>query len=526
MRRVLVGSAPVRVDGERKPVQLPCLHGVLFWHGEGEDIVSVIVKATVSLHASSADGPAFLKPRPWVAALTAPPDQRIPGSNAVPRPFDFIPSKDYCDVLVSGHVDVGGGALSSSGLPFRAADAASQPIHASYIVRAPGVSTNFTVSSSAPGRVPLLPPYVSIGGEGVPEVGPRAPAVDPVAEGYLFPKGFDYSQFQLSNPRLRSPEVGPGATITLEGMGPEPMLVKVPTRFPRAVIDWTRTPFPSDANLILDTIHVDLDAEVVDLTWRGFTIAGPNSRKAIDRVVIGFLTDDEVVDSTDPRTRYGKLFTELPRGTFAHAWELSDVQEGKEPPPVPEEELEMARYEALGNIEAPEPTLDLREHAMVSAELLEVRMTPGLTTAAMEERLARTEILEKYDLDDFTWAIEERAHANRLAVVPTDTENNIHVEYARHFLAAQERLAPPDEALPTPKDYATITARLQVEQPRDVLHDAKLSLGAWMRIDRKYQDKMATDEALRDEVDKYLEDMSAEMGDPKIPDVDDEGNIQ
>jgi hypothetical protein len=193
---------------------------------------------------------------------------------------------------------------------------------------------------------------------------------------------------------------------------------------------------------------------------------------------------------------------------------------------VPEEELEMARYEALGSFQAPEPTLDLREHAMVSAELLEVRMTPGPTTAALDERMARAEILEKYDLDEFSWSIEERAHADRLATIPTDTENNLHVEYARHFLAAQERLAPPGEALPSPKDYATITARLQVQQPRDVLHDAKLSLGAWMRIDRKYQDKMATDEALRNEVDKWLDEASGELGDPVIPEVDDEGVIQ
>lgn len=526
MRRVLVGSAPVRVDGERKPVQLPSLHGVLFWHGEGEDLVTVIVKATVSLHAASPDGPTFLPPRPWVATQVAPPEERILGSNAVKRPFDFVPSKDYCDVLLSGHVDVGGGALAASGLPFRSADAARQPIHASFMLRAPGASANFTVTSSAPGRVPLVPPYVSIGGEGVPEIGPRSPAVDPVAEGYLFPKGFDYTQFQLSNPRLRSEEIGAGAELTLEGMGPEPLVVKLPKRFPRGVIEWTRTPFPSDAKLRLDTIHIDLDAELVDLTWRGFTIAGPGARRAIDRLTIGFLAEDELEDSTDPLVRYRQLFAELPRGTFAHAWELTDVQDGKEPPPVPEEDLEMARYEALGNIEAPQPTLDLREHAMVSAELLEVRMTPGMTPAAQEERMARAEILEKYDLDEFSWSIEERAHADRLATVPMDTEDNIHVEYARHFLAAQERLAPPGETLPTPKDYATISCRLQVEQPRDVLHDAKLSLGAWMRIDRKYQEKMATDEALRDEVDRWMDELGAEMGDPKIPDVDDEGRFQ
>lgn len=531
MRRVLIASAPIRVEGERRPIQLPFLAGVLFWHGEGEDMVTVIVRATTSLHASSEDGPKFLEPRPWVIAQQAPPEQRIQGSTAMRRPFDFVPSKDKCDVMLTGHVDVGQSAMAASGLPFRAPDGARQSVHASFMLRAPGASANFTVTTTTPGRTALLPPHVSIGGEGVAEIGPRSPRVDPVAEGFFFPPGFDYGVFSLANPRLCSDDVGPGAEITLEGMGPEPLLVKLPKRFPHAMIDWTRSPFPSDAGLFLDTVHIDLDAEVVDLTWRGFTIAGPNPRRAIDRVVLGFLGDHELVKSTDPRQKYHQLLSELPRGKFFHAWEISDVQDGKEPPPVPEEELEMARYEALGSIESPQPTLDLREHAMVSAELLEVRMTPGLTTAALDERMARAEILEKYDLDEFSWSIEERAHADRLASVPTDTEENLHVEYSRHFLAAQERLAPPSETLPTPKDYATISARLQVQQPRDVLHDAKLSLGAWMRIDRKYQDRMAADDALAAEVEKWMEETSGELAkeglaEPAIPDVDDEGVIQ
>ncbi|MFO0616692.1 MAG: DUF2169 domain-containing protein [Polyangiaceae bacterium] len=526
MRRVLVGIAPIRVDGERKPVKLPFLVGVLFWHGEGEDMISVIVKATTSLHATSDDGPKFLEPRGWVISQTAPPERRIVGSTAVPRPFDFVPSKDRCDVMLSGHVDVGASAMTASGLPFRAPDGSRPPIHQAFVLRAPGAAANFTVTTTTPGRTPLVPPYVSIGGEGIAEIGPRSPRVDPVAEGFLFPRGFDYGAFSLANPRLCSDEIGPGAEITLEGLGPEALVVRLPKRFPRGLIDWTRTPFPSDAGMLLDTVHIDLDAEIVDLTWRGFTIAGPNPRSAVDRVIVGFLADHEIVTSKDPRERYHKLFAELPRGSFEYAWEISDVQDGKKPPPIPEEEYEMARYEALGSIEAPEPTLDLREHAMVAAELLEIRMTPGLTTAAMDERMARAEVLEKYDLDEFSWSIEERAHANRLATVPMDTEENLHVEYARHFLTAQERLAPPGETLPSPKEYASISSRLQVEQPRDVLHDAKLSLGAWMRIDRKYQEKMATDEALRDEVDRLLEAEEGERGEPKLPDVDDDGVIR
>jgi len=499
LRRVLVAIAPVPVPGRLKPDAVPCRVGVSFWRGEGRQIATILVRATAPFKSQGGTaGTGFLEPRQFGLPIDT------------ERLNDWVPTKPACDIVVTGHVEVPAGP---SGV---------LPVHG--VVRAPGASVAFTVTSGAPGRAPLKAPYLAIAGEGINDLGPNKKQLDPAVEQHYLAPGFDYTQFQGAHPRLQSAGIPNGAHIVIQGLGGDAsdLTIELPKLGARALIDWARDSTLTDANLKLDTIHIDLDAELVDLVWRGYSALPASPRTSIDRILVGFARDEDLPDAPEmsAANRYGEMLRELPRGRFSYAWEREDVAAGKEPPPLPPEELEMCRYEALGNADAPSPTLTLGEHAQISAELLEI-----VAGGDVETREARAEVLEAHHLDEFQWSIEERAHADRLASVPSDTESGVHVEYAKLFVEAQERLAPPGETLPSARDYAAIATRLEIEQPRTALADMKMSLGAWMRIDRAWQRKIIDDEQAAAEVEEWLEKENAERGDPAIPEVDDEGRF-
>jgi hypothetical protein len=314
----------------------------------------------------------------------------------------------------------------------------------------------------------------------------------------------------------------------LGGLGPggSDRVLVLPDLGARAMIDWAQRPQPTDLKLTLDTVHIDLDAERMDLLWRGFTVAGREPKKQIDRVLVGFASDKdyESVQTDDAALKLREVLRELPRGEFLYAWEYADAVEGKAPPKPPEEELEMARHEALGSA-APMPTLTLAEHASLAAELIEVPFTPGAKTPSTEERLARQEILGRHGFDEFAWSVEERAHADRLASVPSDSDGGLHAEYGLLFKEAQDSFGRPEDPLPSARDYASLLSRMTVESPRDVLGDARLSFGAWARLDRRWQEKMADDPRAAKEVEEHLEREQIERPEPAMPEVDDEGGF-
>ncbi len=490
MRRILVGSAPVRFPGESKPRHIPAHTGVLFWRNDGADIATIVVKATASFQG---EGLSFVEPRPWVA------NNEVAG-----RANDFVPLKARRDIFVLGHADILGAAQQ-------------------VIVRARGTSIAFTLTSGEPGRVPLAPPYLVVTGDGSSEIGPHRRQLELATHGFAFEREFDYGAFNAAHPRLQSPHVPNGSTITIEGLDPSgPLVLELPLMGARALVEWSRRAEPSDAALVLDTIHVDLDGRFIDLVWRGLVNSSRDPRKQIDRILVGFASDEQFdgLETDDPVERFGHPLAELPRGRFGYAWEREDVLEGKEPPPLPEEELEMARYEAFAGSSAPSPTLTLAEHAAISAKLLEI---PYGSEGSIRHGEERAELLRRNGFDEYEWSLEERAHIDRLAALPEDATGGIHTEYGKLFVEAQDRLAPPDERLLDAKNYALISTRLQVERPNEVLADAKMSLGAWMRTERKWQARMIDDPGASREVAGYLEAESAERGEPKVPDYDDDG---
>ncbi len=499
MRRVIVGVVPIREVGTRRPIPVPCRVGFLHFVDDYEPFVTVIVKAAISTRTG-----AFIEPRPFVAR-----------TDVEGRAYDFFPSKSQAEILITGHTEI---AILPNG--------DIVPRHV--IVRAPTASIAFVVTSNKGGRVPLRPPFVTVTGDGDSNVGPHAPRVDPASEDWNFLPGFDYGAFNVGHERLRSEKILPGAEITIDGLRDEPMRIALPERSAHALVHWTRHPMPTDTLIDLDTVHVDLDEERVDLVWRGTaSVPSVDPKTAVDHVVVLFPATRELdrTPSENTEARYRAVLTDLPHGQFRYAWTYEDARDGNGPPEPPEEELQMARYEALASADAAAPTLTLAEHAQVTAELLEIVGSRGMAAPSLEERQARADVLGKWGFDDFSWAVEERANLDRLATPPMDASGGLHAEYGRLFVAAQDALAPPGESLPSAKDYATMVVRLRVENPRDVLADAKMSLGKWMRVDRKWQAKMIADSDARSEVERYLDAEEETRGEPAIPEVDDEGRF-
>ena len=64
---------------------------------------------------------------------------------------------------------------------------------------------------------------------------------------------------------------------------------------------------------------------------------------------------------------------------------------------------------------------------------------------------------------------------------------------------------------------------LEVDDPKRVLRDAGLSLGAWMRIDRRFQARMEADASLAEQIATLIEQERERQGEPVEPEYDDDG---
>lgn len=492
-RRILVARAPVRVAGARRPIEVPCKVGVSFWQG-AEPMMTVVVKATASF---AGDGPRrvarFVEP---VAAWRA--ESARDGEDR-PLPDDFVPCKRFCDVLVVGHVPIH--QRPSGEVPPRYAT-----------VRLGECAHSFTLASAAPGKVPLRAPYLVATAGGDARVGARP---TPEHVGVLeFPDDFDWTVYQAAHPSLRIGFVDCDATLVLEGLfdDAERLEVALPGLAPRGLCDWARDDVPDDVDLYLDTLIVDVDRQAIDLVWRGYVHTRPNPRHDVDRVIVGWAGDARRASADELTEKFGEVLSELPRGRFSYAWELDDVRGGTEPPALAHEDLEMARYETLDQIQAPSATLTLERHAQIAAELV-------------EEREPREKVLTRHGFDEFGWALEERALAMQMGTLPMEEGESAQEEYARHFLAAQESLARPEDDRFRSEDYARITVAIEVDDPKKVFREEGLTLGAWMRIDRKWQARLATDAELEAKVNALLAAERERRGERAMPEVDEQGRV-
>ncbi len=499
MRRILVGVAPVRPEGDRAPLHVPC-HVAFLEYGFPQPGVALAVKTTMSF--AEGDGPrrsaAWVQARPWVVAPPRPDDDR-------PLPDDLVPHKPLTDLLVVGRVDVAP-TPSGEGLKRPAA------------VRLGDLDVTFTIGAQRGGRVPLRAPWLGMVGVTEPRLG-AAPTPDPMEIGPSFPEDFDFSVFQAAPERLRLETLPHPVSIELVGLdAPDgKIVVDLPALEPHALVDWTEPGRDlQEVVLLADTIVVDLDARVVDIVWRG-NFEAPEGARSVDRVLVGFV-DPDVWGAGS----FGPVLRELARGKFSRAWTREDVVERREPPPLSPEELEMARHEAMESPLGPAPTLTLAEHARIAAELLEVPMLPpegGRGAPRAVSKAAgptRASVLEKHGLDEFTWGLEERSLAERLASVPP-REGSIHEAWGRELEAAVAANVRPAEHAVIAKDYADLVVQLERGAPHLALAAAGLSLGSWLRLDKKWRAEMDRDPAVRREIEERVASERERLGEVTAP---------
>jgi hypothetical protein len=142
----------------------------------------------------------------------------------------------------------------------------------------------------------------------------------------------------------------------------------------------------------------------------------------------------------------------------------------------------MARYEVLEHAAPPELSLD--DFARVGAELA-------------EERESRADVLDRHDLDERRWTIEERAWSDMLARDAAHGDGRLAGELAELTVAHQAALARPDEQPRSVEIYAAARSRILAgEPPNDVLAETGISRGEWMRLERHWLERAERDPSI------------------------------
>jgi len=477
-RRILVAEAPVRTAGERRGRILPCRIGVLPWTVD-RCWLSIIVASTFRFDPSAAARPLPLEPvppRPFHAGPSAP--------DAAPRIDDFVPMRRLVDLTLTGHVDL---------VPLPSGTIVSRNARIGLGDRL----FSFAVRSATPGKVPLRPPHTqTIQGRDV-DVEPR-PCHDGSKHQFRHEPQFDLDVYQAAPPPLRY-EVEEVREIRLAGLWEDPeqeIAIALPHFAPRALVDYRqRGVNRGDVRMFLDGIAVDLDKGAVDVTWRGLVETAPKPHLDVDRIILGWAPSARWDE--DAAAAWNEVLRELPRGRFQWAEEREDALAGQTPPPLTHEEMLMARYETWGHPEAASPELPVEEAATIAAEFAEQRWT-------------RAEVLARHGIDDYAWGIEERAWAQHLQRAAGDG-GGASEAFGAAFKRAQDALATPEEARVTAAQYVALSTRMGRGDPTRVLAEARLGLGAFARIDRRFRAKASADRAFAAELERLRKEEEARL---------------
>ena len=492
-RRFLVAQAPHRAKpepagatgslraGDRSRV-VPSLVGVLPWTAD-RPWLTILVRTTFRFDPADK--------RPTLPLVATDPEPFHVGSPSAERqrPDDFVPMKGALDLLLTGHVEL---LRSSSGDPRRRRAAVGL---GDRLVR-------FVVDAEEAGKVPLRPPYTrGFGGHEV-EVGPQ-PCHDGAAEDFRHDADFDPGLYQSAPAPQRYDMEGaesPGPLLVrVSGLfdAREEIALPLPPIAPRAIVDYTEAgSSPVDVELRLDTLCVDLDDRTVSATYRGHAETSPTPRTDVDRILLGWAAPGDWAES--PGEAWRAALRELPRGTFGWAWERDDALAGRAPPSLDEDQLAMARYETWDFLEAAEPQLPPEDAATIAATLLEAGAP-------------RRETLARHDLDEYTWSIEERAWAEHLSQKSRDEDDTTAARYAAAFASAQQSLETPREREISLAEYAALSVRAFRGDPMKALAEVGLGLGAWMRIERRFQAQAGADPAIEAEIARLRDEEEARL---------------
>lgn len=464
--RTLVGMSAAHLSG--KLTRSPALVAVLPWRFEGTGLYGIIVKTRVPLH----DPESMIRPD----VLIATPEQ----SETLRRPIDFVPSKPWVDVMLSGHVDL----ASADGGPVRLTGA----------LELGEETTPLLFQAERSGRVPLARPHTTVPDGRPGEVGLNA-TLDPATIDFDHPDDFPFQAYSFSHPSLGRDHgtLKPGAALrlTVEGKSEPYLETRLPPRFPRALID------PQDGDessriqpLHLDTIVLDLERRELELTWRGswFREHDPSE---IDRVLIGFASDEEWESGG-----FEDLYREMAHGHFEWAWTLEDARAGVAPPPLDADELEEAALDTLDSPLAPAPRLSLEEFAAIQTELNEAREP-------------RADVLQRRSLNELQFALESRAWAEAMndesLVDPIGAP--LATRYAAALASESARYERPQERERTLRQYADVKHRMATGDPSKVMKQEKLSLGEWLRWERRVNQELARDPRSAEELDVVTKEL-------------------
>lgn len=436
-----------------------------------------------------------------------PPTGRVNAFWVAPPAFDaqvdLVPAKSACDLLVKGRADVpqlpSGYASGRRALSIGIGSA---------------LSVRCSLDARHAGKVPLTPETLVDGG-GAPGFSLGASELPPRAR--LLSGDFRLESCQVAPATRRIAFDEPADVLRLEGFfeAPEPVEIVLPFLAPRLLVDGRGADGDlSEAPIVLDTLTVDLDRRAIDMVWRAVI---PGKLRNIGRLLLGFGPDlPEPMEA-----RWGKLLAELPRGRFSLAYTLEDVDAGREPPPLDEATLAMAKLEAWESPLGPTPTISLEKYASVTAELLEGR----------DERKL---VLAKHQLDEDSFAIEEKAWASLFSEIPEE-EPSLQSDFGNLVIEAQNRLAHPAEASLGIKEYALLYAHMEVRDPSKVLSShplldlgdgrglRPLSQAAFMRLERRVDELIEEIPARQQELDEEIARVRATLPEDFVePDYPDE----
>jgi len=435
MRRLLVARAPYW-DAERKAlVEVPARVGVFRWSWSGElpdlaldpvmgntlHFVTVVVRTTAALDREGAAG----LQDGWPVAT--------------PTARDFVPHKPSADLLLAGAASKGTihlrvGKIGKIAEVFDGADLAS------------GTRT----ASGTAART-----------SGDPDLGRAADGVRVVAG--------EWNRNQEAADVMRVPWPRGDETVSVTTSDGRALSAPLPARVPYARLV-SRTEAPDRlVDMCLDTLEIDVTSGRVDLTYRGVGALQRPDGLDLDRVDVMWWPADEPFV-------FAVAEAEIPRATVEIAWELEDIERGEPPPVLAGDELAAARYETWDVEHGPLPVMPVERYAKIAAELA-------------EQREARERTLTRLAVDPYTWDVEERAWSQMLAdpeVRDDDDERpTLAAIYGEAFRVAQDALARPEEADRTARDFARVTAAMEVDEPARALVEERVTLGEYQRLERR-----------------------------------------
>lgn len=444
--------------------------GVLRWRVRTDPMLTILVKATFRF--DNEEMATIVSPAPGISL-------DVPLADA-PNEFryvsDFAPNKPQIDILLVGHA-FGVGTTIEAALSMGA------------------FSRRFTaVSKASAGRLPLTAAHVCEADGLVPSrVGPVR-ALPPYPPKMRYEPGFDFGIFHVAPPSQIVDELDLEAPLSLAGLSPHgTRTFRLPPVSPRIVIE-AKYDRCAVVDPPCDTLWFDTDHHTCTVIWRSVLDADPLE---IERLLVS------LEPSGEQRRDLNAMRRAAPR------WKVRFAAEPERLPqePVNEDETDeqmMVQYELLCAEHGVDPTISLDAYVAVAAELA-------------EQREPREDVLRRHQLSENEFLLEERGWLERATRDAEAGDGSLAAEMGEKMQIEQERLAGSREASVTLEQYAAINAALDVKDQREVLGEHKLSVPAWMRVERRFDEAMKNDPELSARYDALLEEERS-----KIPDDTDE----